>query len=355
MSDATTSKVFVLGAGFTRAFAPRAPLVEDDYGLEALLDRFRGFETARRILELERASPTRLINIERLMTRLDGGMPYDSDTAKDELRLLLAGVRRQLAQRLGAARDEWSHDEMAALADYCVRNTITCITFNYDDLFDQSLWEVKKVIAGASGLYWHPDGGYGFFCRPSLTCVRDADTYMDLMEPLLLKLHGSVNWRPKRGARAPYTIDDLVHHEPWLQHPYPAGSSPTYEPIEAHLEPEAFIIPPVLMKSALFEQPVLRLVWSHARRALERATEVVFIGYSLPVTDLAARYLFSETLQGRDQVTIRIVNRAEQAHDREATTAAYRTLFPRLEDSNFEFEGARAWATRLVDAGRSER
>ena len=71
MSSASR-KVFVLGAGFTKAFFPGAPLMMDDYGLDSLLDKFQEFELARRILKLELERDQKKagqVNMERLMTR----------------------------------------------------------------------------------------------------------------------------------------------------------------------------------------------------------------------------------------------------------------------------------------------
>lgn len=65
----------------------------------------------------------------------------------------------------------------------------------------------------------------------------------------------------------------------------------TPEDIESHLEREAFIVPPVLAKSSLVEQPILRLIWSPAFKKLETAKNVFFGGYSFPVTDLAAFFV----------------------------------------------------------------
>ena len=87
--------VFVLGAGFTRAFAPAAPLMIDDYDGDRLEMNFERFHHAAHIIALERGrNPDRKINIESLMTRLDGRMPYDSDQeASDEIALLLSRVK----------------------------------------------------------------------------------------------------------------------------------------------------------------------------------------------------------------------------------------------------------------------
>ena len=72
----------------------------------------------------------------------------------------------------------------------------------------------------------------------------------------LLKLHGSVNWRPKLGHSGPVAVDAITHHHDWsglMTHsPDIAGQ------IAGQLEPESVIVPPVLTKTSLAEQPVLR-------------------------------------------------------------------------------------------------
>ena len=101
---------------------------------------------------------------------------------------------------------------------------------------------------------------------------RDSDL-------LLLKLHGSVNWWPRLGYTKPFALDAIVHHHTWE-----GISHRLYRPdiVARHLEPEPVIVPPVLSKSDLVEQPVLRLVWSLAYEQLSTADSVTFIGYSFP-------------------------------------------------------------------------
>ena len=110
---------------------------------------------------------------------------------------------------------------------------------------------------------------------------------------LLLKLHGSVNWWPRLGYPKPFALDAIVHHHGW------EGISRRLFPPEVvarHLDSEPVIVPPVLSKSDLVAQPVLRLVWTLAYEHLSTADAVTFIGYSLPTTDTAARVLFAESL-----------------------------------------------------------
>jgi len=77
--------VLVLGAGFTRAFLPKAPLMLDDYGAPELAAKLSAFPRACRLLGLEIALHSNgHINIESLMTRLDGLMPYDRSLSAEQ-------------------------------------------------------------------------------------------------------------------------------------------------------------------------------------------------------------------------------------------------------------------------------
>jgi hypothetical protein len=77
--------VYVLGAGFTKAFLPDAPLRVDDFDGDGLERVFAAFPIALELIKVERSRTRGLIDIECLMSRLDGGMPFDSGMAADEL------------------------------------------------------------------------------------------------------------------------------------------------------------------------------------------------------------------------------------------------------------------------------
>lgn len=349
--------VFILGAGSTKAFAPLAPLVEDDYGLQRLLEHFAGFPHARRLIENEKRLRTNgHINVEQFMTRLHGRMPYDNDDARVQQTHLLSELMREFVRRVSLARiKNVLKADLDGFAKVILENDVTCITFNYDDILDQALWEESKrrlpgmsieapFITKMGKKYWHPDGGYGFFIRPSELTVMDALRFMDQTSMLLLKLHGSINWYPRSGEKQPYSIDAIYHDEDWYESP---RSSPLNRHLIArHLEQDPFLVPPVLDKTALGTEPVLKTVWSLAKDQLESARNVYFIGYSMPATDLAGSFLFSETL-GKSAHRIRVINLAEKKSDKEQIKGAYRKVFPAIQDTQFEFDGAIEWVKRI--------
>ena len=332
------NRVVVTGAGFTRALVPGAPLLVDDFNNDVLEDKIRGLPYASRLLDWERSlHPRGHIDIERLMTRLDALMPYDyaesSGNAANEYGFLLSELKRAFLERLHEARKGDVHrEELKRFANYCKANGSCCVTFNYDDFLDEALAQTGS---------WNPYWGYGFFCPSSLDTMASFDELETDSVLRLLKLHGSINWRPKLGYASPVAIDSITHHHGW------AGISLRYPQVGGHLEPEPVMVPPVLSKSSLVEQPVLRLAWSQAFASLETAHEVTFIGYSFPTTDMAARTLFSEALKDLPREDINVVNLSRGDTDAQAIRARYRSVLGAIPDERFHFDGALEWIRQL--------
>ena len=325
--NAPRKHVFVTGAGFTRALVPHAPLLVDDFNNDSLEDTVRGLPNASRLLNRERSKhPEGFIDIERLMTRLDALMPYDyaddAGNAANEYAFLLSELRRAF---LGRLHEAWQGDirreELDRFARFCAENGCCCITFNYDDFLDEALARTEQ---------WNPYRGYGFYCRSSSDGITGLSWGVMDSRLLLLKLHGSTNWRPKLGYANPVALDSITHHHDWSGHDLDSH----------HLEPEPVIVPPVLSKSSLVEQPVLRLVWSRAFAELATADQVTFIGYSFPTTDIAVRTLFGEAMEDLPRENITIVNLARDEAGKDIARKAYRAALGPIPDEQFHFGGA---------------
>ena len=334
----SSRRVYVTGAGFTRAFVPKAPLLVDDFDNEELVLKVRGLPKASELLELERNQhPDGFINIERLMTRLDDLMPYDyANETIDEYGYLLAELKRAFRNRLSRDRiGEVEDDDLQSFANFSSRKGDTCITFNYDDYLDQALLGTDA---------WNPYWGYGFYCRSAVDSVSTLSDPPMESSTLLLKLHGSMNWWPRLGYPKPYALDAVMHFQEWEgieNRLFPP------EVIPQHLEKEPVIVPPVLSKTTLVTQPILRLVWSRAFRELQTAKHVTFLGYSLPSTDGAARNLFTESLRDLPHTEIQVVGRPSTEEEKKELKFRYQLLFPDLPDSAFFFGGAQKWVRTL--------
>lgn len=341
----SSNHLIVTGAGFTRAFIADAPLMVGDFDNDALEKKVQGMAYAARLLDDERRGhPQGFINIERLMTRLDDTMPYDITLrATDEYAYFLVELKRALTNRISRLRHNHQFDrKLSNFANHLVSSGSTCITFNYDDFLDEAC-----LHAGLLGEEWNPFWGYGFHCPSSESVVSvTRESYPSYTSNLILKLHGSINWRARLGSVAPYPLGSILHHHDWdskSQHNFTQSS------IEQHLEPDPVIVPPVLAKVNLINQPVLRLVWTAAFHALSSARRVSFVGYSLPETDVAARTLFVQALRHLPRQSIEIVDLASCESKKDEIKERYRGTFGDIKDNQFYFDGALAWAERLAN------
>jgi hypothetical protein len=111
--------------------------------------------------------------------------------------------------------------------------------------------------------------------------------------PVLLKPHGSLNWFGDSQGR--FLREDKKTQLFPLTRPFK-----TKDRIYAFREFRApkskhdriytsFIIPPILLKR--FEKKVFETLWKNCVSALSTASNVVFLGYSMPPADLHAQFI----------------------------------------------------------------
>ena len=153
----------------------------------------------------------------------------------------------------------------------------TIITFNYDLIIDQHLFHNHV---------WFPRDGYGFEANVPAMSVDDGV----VSENQLLKLHGSLNWEEERffgpfqfkwrddegKAFFPGYIRDL--------------KPPQFVYQGSHGGSRSWMLPSWIKQ---FEAEHHLKVWQQAALALNRADEVIIVGYSLPEQDSAAVALFN--------------------------------------------------------------
>ena len=68
------------------------------------------------------------------------------------------------------------------------------------------------------------------------------------------------------------------------------------------------IIPPSLEKSSFFTHPLIKVIWSRAREAIERASSIYVVGYSLPESDTYVDLLFARSLRRLPEVFMLDIN-----------------------------------------------
>ena len=363
-----TKTLFVLGAGFTKAFINEAFLsVDEGHVTEDLIQKYpkTTHPYAYAILKDEIA---RKVNIERLMTRLHNFMPHDFERkCTQELEHLSHDIKNLFTARLQKLKDDRTElpDNLMHFAKWCINNKADCISFNYDDFLDHALWtpqQLRNYDPWCFNPLWHPNNGYGFFCRPANSCIRDRSPFMAPSSMLLIKLHGSINWRIKLGASTPYQLDSIVHFEKWIPPLATKDDAPTeYDDpaqIEKHLNPERLLVLPVLQKTDIVQQPIFRRIWSEAFDRLSKADRVIFIGYSMPLTDIATGFLLREALNSNQTITVVDLvdpSLTESERLRHSLVSAYQAVIPTLTEDNFYFGGAIKWIAANLPAPVAER
>ena len=142
----------------------------------------------------------------------------------------------------------------------------TIISFNYDCLMDHAL------ARGSSA--WNPRIGYLLDGPANWERWAPGEGHEVPPESLkLLKMHGSLNWLDKEDRASGITL-----------------SEHNYRDVRRPL-----IIPPEWNKQ-IGEKPFDR-IWKVALEAVSQAQSIVFIGYSMPLTDLRAQVMFRAARQ----------------------------------------------------------
>jgi uncharacterized protein (DUF2267 family) len=168
------------------------------------------------------------------------------------------------------------------------------VSFNYDCVIDYALQAVGDDK-------WHPRYGYGFDLgargvnlsgdsawAPGTLGTRETTIHLH-------KLHGSLHFRFESTESKRVDLK---------QRPYTKQrGTPRYS-----------IIPPESNKA--YDRGIFAQLWKNAAEALGKAKNLVFIGYSLPETDLHANALFRTSLREGGLNSLVIVNPDREARGR---------------------------------------
>jgi hypothetical protein len=179
---------------------------------------------------------------------------------------------------------------------HLVDGKTTVITFNYDLLIENLLRHTNQ---------WGTYDGYGVdiplvddaMPTPRHTFVRQPSQLITGPEITLLKLHGSINWgwptifQDKSDAIYQLPLDEGVSMDDF------AVQTDIGSPFTMYFKPA--IIPPILDKSFWLRNPTFRVLWNMAMEAIDNASTITFVGYSLPATDFMAEFMFRQGINLR--------------------------------------------------------
>ncbi len=331
-------RTFILGAGASKHANGRMadellpPPSDLSRFLQSDEERLSVVDHALNILS-RHTIPTGRMTFEEVLTEIDVRR-LSRNAATREVQELNLARRLLVAYALSVSSPDTVRDEGATMAFCkCLAPGDVIVTFNYDILLEQALWDLGM---------WTLKNGYGFDA-PAL-----FRQHMDIPKALrdnperglvqVLKPHGSVNWRsmPLEGESSDnglfvgiiFNSRDLhgLRKEVALYKvaPLMTGGGDA---------PEAFLMPSYV-KSYATTVPFMREIWHLAYERIRRSSEIWIVGYSIPEADTDAHLLLSAADPSLEPV-FRIVDPCA-----DEVAKRLRRLVPRLE-KKIETKGLR--------------
>ena len=234
----------------------RSPIVS--FGLEqAIINRVSHYEF--------------LYNLHQTRTR---GKCTNEDYLNNLSHLITAYLQMCRSNSSGETKKFISHVFPVGTSPEEYKNRI--ITFNYDIIVDRPL--IDRGLSRKK-LYFDrivKSRGDGF--------RRNSDEKFP--HPLILKLHGSINWRCDR-RHFDKIISGRTNKEEKIEIWYDEKSTPRPDDDQSPL-----IIPPIPNKP-ITDTSLFNFLWTCAYEYLHEAKRIVIVGYSCPPTDVLARTMFT--------------------------------------------------------------
>jgi len=279
--------LYLLGAGFSKAISAEMPVLPEliDYifkartstelswGFENYWPRF-GNDFELWLTYLAEDNPW-LSEAENTRNRADF-LQASSLLARVILGCQARAISSPFPQWLGKLINVWK-SEQAVVA-----------SFNYDTLVERAFSYVDAGLKDMPNVPQFRDYHQSMYAVPVLGLESRFRSEYNRRQayPRLLKLHGSVNWW--------YSGSPIAAGESLFD----SGITPGWSPDAADdpgalfagaLEKVPFIVPPTSGKLSFFRNEAIRAQWRVAATALESATTVYLLGYSIPEGDSLVR------------------------------------------------------------------
>jgi hypothetical protein len=288
--------VFILGAGFSRAVSSLMPLT-DELGNACLA--FNNLAGAPGVPAAFSGG-----RFETWLSSIAEPQPYQPEPINLENQVLFVKFSEAIGQVLGSRVDgvlrvpppRW----LAKFVTATHVRRATVITFNYDTLVECAV-DYRDIYLPtlAEPVAWTEVTGDvpGWPAGAMRLGATPVDTFR------LLKLHGSLNWFWIPGDASGLSVARRL-----LPGTFEASAPYTEEDRRRQLPARVpFVVPPSATKSSYYQNRLVRELWVQAGEALEAASHVSLIGYSLPVTDLTVSSMLERTLGGT-QVPVHVVD-----------------------------------------------
>ena len=267
-------RIFVLGSGFSKSFLPQMPTLRDlneliPFGIPDEFPHFRDY--CKRFLKLCNGQ-SEYLSIESLATSILSARIFPGERE----RLYHASLRFELLRFIASTirHDEGLSGDAAEVMRRFLKSCVNCpsegrrdtllLSFNYDTLIESTIANDPELCDSVSVDYGvRIDRADRSASQESKQCTVD-----------LLKLHGSLNWFPIKGAVDELDLKNVCQVEPEdRSYPIYCEDTPIYIPM-AHAK-ESFL------RGSLFN-----VLWNKADYYLKNAEEIYFIGYGFPKSDV---------------------------------------------------------------------
>jgi len=250
-------------------------------------------------------------NFEHLLTYLASDMPWKNEEQKYIEKAFFSTVMETLSSIFMEFTDvtikkrQYIYQENKILIDYFNKNSesINFITLNYDLLLEiilqyvngLSLHSEEQYYITSSKMYKFPMTWVGLRYMP--TGMIFGDDNNTRTSPLIIKLHGSINWFWTETSKS-----ETIFYKNLMETNYSLDT-------DAGLIP--YIIPPVMDKNAFYYHTMIKHLWKKAHELLQNADEIYILGFSFPQTDISIRFLFQSALKGKTP-KIFVINKVDE-------------------------------------------
>jgi hypothetical protein len=280
------SNLFIIGAGFTRAVFPTAPLNNE------LLCQVVGSKNNSTLGRIWAEYGSGNIDVEMLLTRFDLDLMAKSTCFTKADRDTISAEIAEFVKRFRFKQDvEWLHPFLQTIADNDV-----IISLNYD-CFLEGFLDVHGV--------WTPNGGYGDDVQNASEGLDDSP--VDNTRGIrILKIHGSESFRlvPFRDRPDSMTVGAVVNDEL-----FPVSGKNKHF---GYSNARPYVIAPSFMKQFTVE---LQFLIVEAIRCAESAKNLIIIGCGLRPEDSHLWLVISSFMKTKEWEKKRIFIVSPRASD----------------------------------------
>jgi len=258
----TNHNLFLIGAGFTKAVFPDAPLNED---LLSVLCQGAPCTTLKKYYREYKTN-----DIEILLTRLDLDILHPKARQQTALRQVRNAIEQQLAEYFRQFRfNEEVVKQKSWLESFAhlFREDDIIITTNYDCFLD-----------GLMDYYgmWTPNGGYPKLSCHSLNCPENPKNI------LIYKIHGSEHFRESPIASSTGNTENTTIGVPFNESIYPISGKSAYLNFGIPNLTGPYIIAPSFIKSP---HHYIERIMTDALQVALKAKNLIIIGSGLRAED----------------------------------------------------------------------